>query len=107
MLGLCGVVVVQQDASGIFNITVIIDLTLEENVTFQKFHRKKKKESKKERKRKCQESRWSLSHSAIAKRVGNAFLVADDADICKGNLKAIDSVCFLIPAELREFTLTE
>jgi len=58
-------------------------------------------------KRKCQESRWSFIHSATAKFVGNAFLVAGDADIYEGNLKAIENVCFLIPAELREFILTE
>lgn len=58
-------------------------------------------------KRKCQESRWSFSHRAVAKFVGNAFLVAGDADIYEGNSKVIESVCFLIPAELREFILIE
>lgn len=58
-------------------------------------------------KRKCQESRWSFSRSAVAKFVGNAFLLAGDADISKGNSKAAENVCFLIPAELREFILTE
>lgn len=58
-------------------------------------------------KRKCQESWWSFSHSAVAKFVGNAFLVAGDADIYKGNSKAGENVFFLIPAELREFILIE
>lgn len=58
-------------------------------------------------KRKCQDSRWSFSHSAVAKLVGNAFLVTGDADIHKSNSKAAENVCFLIPAELREFVLME
>lgn len=58
-------------------------------------------------KRKCQESRWSFNHSAIDKFVGNAILVAGDADIYEGNSKAIETVCFLIPAKLREFMLME
>lgn len=58
-------------------------------------------------KRKCHDSRWSFSHSAVAKFVGNAFLVAGDADIYNGNSKPAENVCFLIPAELIEFILTE
>lgn len=58
-------------------------------------------------KRKCQDSLWSFNHIAVAKLVGNAFLVAGDADIYKGNSEAAENVCFLIPAELREFILME
>lgn len=58
-------------------------------------------------KRKCQDSQWSFSDSAVAKFVGNAFLVAGDADIYNGNSKAAENLCFLIPAELREFLLME
>lgn len=58
-------------------------------------------------KRKCQDSQWSFSHSAVAKLVGNAFLVTGDADIYKSNSKAAENVCFLIPAELREFIVME
>lgn len=39
--------------------------------------------------------------------VGNTLLVAGDADIYKGNSVAMENVCFLIPAELREFMLAE
>lgn len=48
-----------------------------------------------------------LQSSAIAEFVGNVFLVAGNADIYKGNLKAIESIQFLILAELREFILSE
>lgn len=58
-------------------------------------------------KTKCQDSQWSFSDSAVAKFVGNAFLVAGNADIYKGNSKAVENLCFLIPAELREFILME
>lgn len=47
------------------------------------------------------------SQCYIAKFVGNTLLAVGDADIYEGNSKAVESVCFLIPAELREFTLTE
>lgn len=38
----CGILMVQENASDIFSIIVISELTREENVTFQKFCRKKK-----------------------------------------------------------------
>lgn len=47
------------------------------------------------------------SQFAVAKFVGNAFLMVGNADIYKGNSKAAENVCILIPAELREFTLME
>lgn len=58
-------------------------------------------------KRKCQDSQWSFSCSAVAKFIGNAVLMAGNADIYKGNSKAAENTCFLNPAELREFTLME
>lgn len=48
-----------------------------------------------------------LRSSAIAEFVGNVFLVAGNADIYEGNMKAIESLQFLILAELREFVLIE
>lgn len=47
------------------------------------------------------------SQLAVAKFVENAFLMAGNADIYKGNSKAAENVSILIPAELREFTLME
>lgn len=92
----CGIVMVQENASEIFSINF-------RGYPWGKCYVFRSSTEK----RKCQDSQWSFSHGAVAKFVGNAFLMAGNADIYKGNSKAAENVCFLNPAELREFTLME
>lgn len=88
---------VQENASDIFSIIVFSELTLEDNVTFQKFHRKKKmpgftmelqSECCSQVCRECMQCGWRCWH-------------------LQRQLKAAEIVCFHIPAELREFILME